>query len=277
MAAAASNQKLAVSAEMFRSMLESSPSNYLTLPYATASTENRPLAISIPIKANQPRKFRKLRLDTKEEVIYGTHAPATSVAPAYGVASATSQSGVRHRTPALILVQSASAQQSETTARQPRRFQSSQWLPVDNSRPRNVVVSQHNVQLVQPDRDLIPVASKPSTSAHMTHPSEDDYIRRPYSKLGFHQIEPPKLADSRPAHIPAPTPDLPRPTINHPAFTQPRNTDGFKPMTSQPKPSQSPPEPLDYGTDIITIHDVDRLQNKQPKSDTFLKSVSSTL
>jgi len=292
----ASNQKLALSAEVFRSMLDqvqSNPNSYLTLPLATAAAEHQPIAISIPIKANQPRKFHKLRLDTNEEVIYGTRAPSTSVTPAIALATSpnsarrlrvsavrmptqsASEMNVQRQTPTLVLVQTA---QASASSRQPR-FQSNQWLPVDNSRPRGVVVSQHNVQLVPPNRDLTPVASKPSTSAHMTHPSEADSFRRPYSKLGFHEIEPPKLADARPAHIPAPTPDLPRPKIEHPAFTQPRNTDGFKPMTSQPKPRQTPPEPLDYGTDIITIYDVDKMKNKQQPldPDTFLKSVTSTL
>lgn len=88
---------------------------------------------------------------------------------------------------------------------------------------------------------------------------------------GFHQVEAPRLG--RPGATPPPPPpvveryQVPEPTVN-----------GFKPILGPRIPIQRRRQPasLDYGTDIITIYDVNPKKLHKVNNDTMIRTVSSS-
>lgn len=94
---------------------------------------------------------------------------------------------------------------------------------------------------------------------------------------GIHEVEPPNLGPP-PGSKPTPPEFTVRRVLVDPVTRAPS---GFRPiLTRRPVVSRrKEPEPLDYGTDIITIHDINRQNSDRRKSnpDTFTRTVSSTL
>lgn len=88
---------------------------------------------------------------------------------------------------------------------------------------------------------------------------------------GFHEVQAPHLG--RPGATPPPPPPLvpryqvPEPTVN-----------GFKPILGPRIPIQRRRQPasLDYGTDIITIYDVNPKKLHKVNNDTLIRTVSSS-
>jgi len=122
-----------------------------------------------------------------------------------------------------------------------------------------------SVYLVQTWGARISSSSSPSSTQFSTS--------RPYrafSHAGIHEIEAPKLG--RPGATPPPPP----PVVRHHVPEIPSN--GFKPFYGTRRPERrQPPRSLDYGTDIITIYDLDRQKNHRVNNDTWVRTVSSSL
>ncbi|KAI1278755.1 hypothetical protein HDE_14212 [Halotydeus destructor] len=257
-------------ADLLGSALRQTPEMSYLSQLNFAATGDRPLAISIPMKANPPKRFRKLRLEDLSDNVHNEQEKYRRVPMStYAIASASE----------------LSHDQSPPSGRTGRQ-ESNPWRVVGHVpknvqiRPKGVVVSQHNVQL-SPTREQMqrPVQAQPQSRPT----SYSRIIAGRFSNAGLHQIEPPKLEGTRPANVPPPTEEVPYQPVQHPAFVTENphtNNNGFRPLTSTlnvGRPS-TPAEPLDYGTDIITIHDVDRNNKKTTvASGNYFKAVTSSL
>jgi len=119
------------------------------------------------------------------------------------------------------------------------------------------------------------ITSSSSPQPHRYHPSRQSSSppppRRVWSNAGIHEVAPPNLG--RPGTTPPPPPVIRYHPVEIPSS-------GFRPIlstTKRPSVRRRQPEPLDYGTDIITIYDLDKNRRVSLNNDTFLRTVSSSL
>lgn len=252
---------------MLRSMLTSSGSDFVPL-----GLEQQPRVIAIPITSKKLKKLKALK--NEEQIVYGSRAPTTAGPPP----PADGASQVRRIRIKTIRVPqpTPTAASEEQPARAPALIlvapSSNAWLPVDATRPR---VQPHPVRVVP-----TPDASS-ARPVHSTRYTQEQVAA--IRQSGFRQVDAPRMADLRPAHIPpAEVSPPPKPGDLHPAFRdeskyQGVTKSGFIPMEpGKPKLTSGPvrTEPLDYGTDIITIYDVNKNQKSEGSN---LKVVGSTL
>jgi hypothetical protein len=116
--------------------------------------------------------------------------------------------------------------------------------------------------------------TSPSSSSSSSPSQPSRPYRRSFSHAGIHEVEAPNLgrADSTPP---------PPPRVVRQDIPEPR-TSGFKPIYTTRRPGnsrrrQTPPPSLDYGTDIITIYDLDKSRNHQVNNNTWVRTVGSSL
>ena len=108
-----------------------------------------------------------------------------------------------------------------------------------------------------------------------SQPTPSRPYRRAFSNAGIHEVEAPKLG--RPDSTPPPPPPVVRQHIPE------VRSNGFKPFYTTRRPANSrrrttvTPKSLDYGTDIITIYDLDKSKNHQINNNTWVRTVGSTL
>lgn len=118
--------------------------------------------------------------------------------------------------------------------------------------------------------------TSPPSSSRSRVRSPEIVMGRLFPGSGIHQVEAPNLGP--PAGSKPPPPEFSVRRILIDPVT--RAPSGFRPiLTRRPVVRRKEPENLDYGTDIITIDDINKQNSdkRRSTSDSFTRTVSSTL